>query len=130
MDWEKMYANKIKHAGGIDRYLQKKERRSVGALIKRIKNNLAPGSRILEVGTGTGAVGALLIKYGFNVTVIDNDKKMVAMAEKTFELFNKANVVHLTDAKDIVKKFGSNSFDCVISHGMLEHYSDSEIIHF
>ncbi|MEK7463325.1 MAG: class I SAM-dependent methyltransferase, partial [Patescibacteria group bacterium] len=31
---------------------------------------------------------------------------------------------------DIIKKFGSNSFDCVISHGMLEHYSDSEIIHF
>ncbi len=125
-----MYMSKIRRAGGIDRYLQKKEERSAGALIERIRKNIKPGSRILEIGTGTGAIGALLTKYGFDMTAIDNDSKMIKIAKKTFSLFNKVDNVYLYNAKDIIKKFGLNSFACVISHGMLEHYSDIEIINF
>ena len=125
-----MYANKIKDAGGIESYLKKKEKRSAGALIKRIRSNVKPGSRILEVGTGTGAIAALLIKYGFDVVAIDSDPNMVRIAEKTLRLFNGDSNVHLVDAMDIIRKFGSNSFDCVLSHGVLEHYPDGEIINF
>ncbi len=85
---------------------------------------------ILEIGTGTGAIGALLTKYGFNVIAIDNNQEMVAIAKKFFGIFNRTDNVFLTEAKDVVKKFGLNSFDCVISHGMLQHYSDNEIIDF
>lgn len=125
-----MYTDKIKRAGGIEDYLQKKEKRSAGALIRRMRNNIKLGSRILEVGAGTGAIGALLIKYGYDVTAIDKDPNMVKILEKTFRLFNRVDNTHLIDAKDIISKFGSNSFDCVISHGMLEHYLDNEIINF
>lgn len=125
-----MYVEKIVRAGGVEGYLKKKEGRSAGVLIKRIKKNFKKGSRILEVGTGTGAIGALLTRYGFDVTMVDNDENMVKIAKQTLSLFNKTDRVRLADAKNLINEFGLNSFDCVISHGMLEHYSDIEILTF
>ena len=130
MNWAEMYLSKIAKAGSLNEYLQKKEGRSGGSLIRHIRQKFKPGSRILEVGTGTGAIGALLTKYGFDVVSIDNNQEMIDIAKKFFGIFNRSDNVVLVDAKDVIDKFGENSFDCVVSHGMLEHYSDNEILKF
>lgn len=128
MAWFKIYTEEISKKGGLLPFVLGKEKRSAGALINRIKKTLAPKSKILEIGTGTGSIGALLIKYGFDVIGIDIDEKMAGVAKKSFALFGDSNNVFVMDAKNIVSKFGENSFKCVITHGMLEHYQDNEII--
>ncbi|MHB1316542.1 MAG: class I SAM-dependent methyltransferase [Minisyncoccota bacterium] len=128
MTWSQIYNAEISKKGGLLPFILNKERRSSGALIRRIIEKLPPGSRILEIGTGTGAIGALLCKYGFNVTGIDIDSEMVTIAKKSFNLFGKSEKVLLLDARNVVDKFGYDSFDCVITHGMLEHYEDKDII--
>lgn len=127
MTWFKIYTEEIIKKGGLLPFVLNKEKRSAGALINRLKKELKTGAKILEVGTGTGAVGALLIKYGFDITGIDIDEEMISIAKKSFALFGNSNQVFIMDALNIVDKFGKNSFDCVITHGMLEHYSDEDI---
>jgi len=130
MNWPDMYLKKIGQSGGVGGYLERKEKRSAGALIARMQKHLTPGSRILEVGTGTGAISTLLSGRGFDVKAIDSNQEMVGIAKKILGTRNKSESVFLVDAEDIVQKFGPDSFDCVISHGMLEHYSDKKIRHF
>ncbi len=127
MTWSEIYKPKISKSGGLKNFILKKEKRSAGMLISRIQQELVPASRILEVGTGTGAIGALLAKYGFDVTVVDNDPEMIEIARNSLELFGKSEQAFLIDINNIVEKFGKNSFECVISHGVLEHYSDIDI---
>lgn len=127
MTWLQIYNAEISKKGGLLPFILNKERRSSGALIRRIIKKLPPKSRILEIGTGTGAIGALLSKYGFSVTGIDIDNEMVTIAKRSFALFGDPEKVFLLDAKNIVDRFGYESFDCVITHGMLEHYSDDDI---
>jgi SAM-dependent methyltransferase len=128
MTWSEIYKKEIIRKGGLLPFILNKEKRSAGALIKRLIKNFKFKSKILEIGTGTGAIGALLIKHGFNVTGIDNDKEMIEIAKISFAVFGNPDKVLNIDAKDTINIFGKNSFDCVISHGMLEHYSDSMII--
>ena len=128
MNWSTVYKKQIHNKGGLLSFILSKEKRSTGALIRRLKNELEPHSRILEIGTGTGAIGALLTSYGFDVTVVDNDREMIEIAKKSFKLFGDPRKVYLMNADKVVENFGKNSFDCVITHGMLEHYSDTEII--
>ncbi len=130
MSWSDMYKKKIEKAGGLEKFLEKKEKRSAGALIQHIRNELKPGAKILEVGTGTGAIGALLIKHGFSTKGIDRDPEMVLIAKQMFGLYNKSDSVFEVDVLDIANFFGKDSFDCVLSHGLLEHYSNEEIINF
>jgi hypothetical protein len=130
MNWSDMYRKKIEKAGGLEKFLEKKKKRSAGALIQRVKSELKPGARILEVGTGTGAVGALLIKEGFDTAGIDCDSGILSIAKQMFGLYDKSENVFLLDILDVPRFFGKNSFDCVLSHGVLEHYLDEEIIKF
>jgi len=127
MTWFQIYTAEIIKKGGLLPFILNKEKRSAGALITRLRKKLNPKSKILEIGTGTGAIGALLTKYGFDVTGIDIDEEMLSIAKESFAIFSKSNKVFLMDASKIVDEFGENSFDCVISHGMLEHYSDKDI---
>ena len=128
MKWSSIYAPQIEKEGGLLPFISNKEKRSAGALVNRIRKALKPKAKILEIGTGTGAIGALLTKYGFDVIATDNDLEMIEIAKNSFSLFGDNQNVIFLDAKDIIKNFGKNSFDCVITHGMLEHYSDEKII--
>jgi 2-polyprenyl-3-methyl-5-hydroxy-6-metoxy-1,4-benzoquinol methylase len=128
MNWAEMYLKKINRAGGFDEYLRKKDKRAAGALIKRMSVKLQKGSKILEIGTGTGAIGILLSKNDFNVVAIDNNVEMFNIASKFINTHSKNCRVLLMDAKDTLREFGKDSFDCVILHGILQHYSNLEII--
>lgn len=128
MNWSEIYNKEIEKKGGLTPFVLNKEKRSAGAFIKRVRKIFPQKSKILEIGTGTGAIGALLTKYEYVVNVIDKDVQMIDIAKKVFSIFGSPDKVQLMNAEDIVKVFGLKSFDLVFSHGMLEHYSDSDIL--
>src|SRR3989339_1296602 len=108
MTWPEIYKAKIAKKGGLLPFILNKEKRSAGALITRLKKKLKPESKILEIGTGTGAIGALLIKHGFDVTGIDIDEEMIKIAKKSFKLFGNHNKVFVMDGNNIVSRFREN----------------------
>lgn len=77
---------------------------------------------ILEVGSGTGAMGIFLSLLGFDVTSIDNDKKMVESCKEANKRFNSKVKFEFGDAFKLKGKY-----DLVFSQGIFEHFSNEEI---
>ncbi len=71
---------------------------------------------VLDIGAGYGRVSKFLQQNGFAVTCIDRNKKMIASLRKLG--FN----AQLMDATKL--GFASDSFDLVITDGLLEHFDD------
>jgi len=82
------------------------------------KNN----AKILEVGCGGARTSLYLAKRGFDVTCSDTSVEALRLAEKNFALHN-AKGTFLAD--DLLNsKIPAESFDCVMSFGLLEHFED------
>jgi ubiquinone/menaquinone biosynthesis C-methylase UbiE len=71
---------------------------------------------VLDIGAGYGRVSKFLQQNGFAVTCIDrNGKMIVSLRELGFN-------VQQMDARKL--GFASNSFDLVVTDGLLEHFDD------
>lgn len=122
-----IYKLSIKKYGGLKSFILNKLRRSPGTLIKRMCRRFKKGSPVVEVGSGTGAISALLAKSGFSVTAIDYNPKMLDLIRQSFATMNVSGKIICIDAKRLKNIFPENYFDCAISHGVLEHYNNSRI---
>lgn len=71
---------------------------------------LAPGSRVLDAGCGTGRVGLELARRGHAVTAVDLDPVLVAAARAHPEL-----TVHLADLAEL--DLPGEVFDAVVAAG-------------
>lgn len=107
--------------------------------IIRIKNNQFPvwvrpllenseeKESMLELGSGTGELSAILATYGRNLLLMDYSKDNLAYSKKIFTALSlKAKFIH----GNILNKLppSSNSIDWIWSSGTLEHFTDKEII--
>lgn len=74
-----------------------------------------PGARVLDAGCGTGRVGVRLDEIGFEVTGVDVDESMLAVARRTAPQvpWHRADLASLT-AADLG---GSSGFDLVVMAG-------------
>lgn len=79
---------------------------------------------VLEIGSGRGVISIFLSLLGYNVTSIDNDKKLVEKCKKTNKRFNTNVKFEVRDALNLKFK---KKFDLVFSEGFFEHFSDGEI---
>jgi len=80
---------------------------------------LTPGSKILEVGCGTGAVmGAITEEFDFNLTGVDLDRPSLYFAQSENPEFQ------LTQADGHRLPFGDDSFDAVYCHYLLLWVND------
>lgn len=87
----------------------------------------APGSKVLEVGAGTGRYSIALAKEGMDVTAVE-------LVEKNLDVLkqNSRGVDHISsfqgDATDL-SRFEDQAFDFTLVLGPLYHLYDAEEIH-
>ena len=123
--WSKIYKKQINEFRDIDSFIKYKINYKK-RLIRFILKNVPKKGKILEIGCGSGVTCDYLSKEGYEVTGIDIDKDMLKLAENiankihAFPKFMKMNLKSL----DFPKKY----FDVVFSDGVLEHFSDREIV--
>ncbi len=121
--FEGYYNSEIEKYGGIRNYINGKAKEKT-PLLKRILKYSMKNKTILEAGCGSAANSIYLANNNRNVTCIDKDEEMLNLARKNSKLFkNKPNFLK----KDIFE-LNNGNFDVSFSHGVLEHYQDSEII--
>lgn len=80
----------------------------------------------LEVGSGTGIISALLVSYGFKVTLLDISETAIKISKNVF-IKNKINGDFILG--DLFNMpFENNTFDLVWNAGVLEHFEGQEQI--
>ncbi len=87
----------------------------------KIKEHIAheyvrPGSRVLEIGCGTGTLTVLMAKRGAEVSGIDASPTMLAEAQKKIATLEGVHVtLEQMDATQIGDRFEPGSFDLIVS---------------
>ena len=82
-------------------------------------------SRILEVGTGTGMLAALLARQGDLTATLDNDSQVQTTARAFFTSVRAD--VRVVEGDAFHMPFADQEFDASFSQGLLEHFSDEEM---
>ncbi|HEV7898104.1 MAG TPA: class I SAM-dependent methyltransferase [Planosporangium sp.] len=95
--------------------------RYLGPVLDRIHTRFKPGMRILELGCGAGLHAALLSAWGYEVTAVDNDERIVKLAAETAQAFGSRFEAVLADATQLPDEW-STQFDLVFSLGLMEHF--------
>ena len=128
--WAEIYQKDIDKKGGNLPYVLNKiiKKKKLINLVRKYSNK-----NVIECGSGTSVVSIYLAMLGYNVTAIDIEDNVIKLAKslakdyyKTIDnpnpqiIFEKKNILDLGYEKD--------SFDVAFSNGVLEHFSDDEII--
>jgi len=94
-----------------------------------IAGKINPGDRVLDVGCGTGALAAMLVRKGAHVTGIDISPPMLAQAGQRVRDEGLQDQVMLRElgAVDLDTAFEDVSFDAVVSTLVFSELSDDEI---
>jgi SAM-dependent methyltransferase len=83
----------------------------------------APGAHVLDVGCGPGIWTRELARRGYRTSAIDLTGTAVALARKSMELFGLEADIREGDAENL--PFPDESFDGVVSHGVIHHTPDT-----
>lgn len=78
--------------------------------------------KIIEVGCGGARNALYLALQGFDVTCADYSQEALRLARANFDAFDAKGSFLLDDLMDSI--IPDNTFDCVMSFGLLEHFSD------
>lgn len=96
--------------------------------IKPLLTHSVPGDSLVELGSGTGEMSAILAEYGRQVHLFDYSADTIAFNKQLFERLELQGHYYVAD---ILKKFplADNSVDWVWNSGTLEHFSDEQLAH-
>ena len=95
-----------------------KSRKSI--FVKKLDDEIPMGSNILEAGCGTGQMSIVLSRYARQIYGIDLSKGSLIEA-KQFINSNDIKSVHLFRMNIFKLFFEENTFDVIISNGVLHH---------
>lgn len=85
---------------------------------------LAPGHRMLEVGSGAGHLTFVFAAMGFDVTAVDLSPRCIAVAKHRQDAVRADHVrFHVADAEDL-SQFADGSFDAVVGLSVLRFLPD------
>jgi ubiquinone/menaquinone biosynthesis C-methylase UbiE len=94
-----------------------------------IAGRLEPGSEVLDLGCGTGALAVMLARQGIRVTGVDADPAMLAEARQRLREEGLESQVTLQElgAVDLDTAFGAGVFDAIASSLLFSELSADEI---
>lgn len=87
---------------------------------------LPKGSTTIEVGCGAARLSCFLASHNYNTTCLDYSKDALKLAKNNYALTNNKGSFVLEDIRNI--SFGDDTFDAVLSTGLLEHFADPETV--
>ncbi len=125
--WSQIYQNEIASEGGPKKFLQKKSKEKrffLEKIIKEVGNG--QNQKIIEAGCGTAVVSIVLSSLGYKVTAVDIDQEMLAIAKMLARNRNQLLNFEIADIKSL--PYQDNTFAIAFNHGVLEHFSDQDII--
>ena len=128
--WAEIYQKDIDKKGGNLPYVLNKinKKKILINLVKKYSDK-----NIIECGSGTSVVSIYLATLGYNVTAIDIEDDVIKLAKSLAKDYYKA-VDNYNSQINFVEKsifdlgYEKDSFDVAFSNGVLEHFSDDEII--
>ena len=124
--WYDVYVKQINKNGGSKDYMKLKISQKK-KLLEILRNNSGNG-KFIEAGCGTGIVCSELGHEGYNVTGIDIDKNILELASKLEKEYFGENKVNFEEKSIFKLDYEEKSFDLCYSVGVLEHFTDEEII--
>lgn len=84
------------------------------ALLEAVTRHIAPGSSVLDVGSGRGELMEMLAKRGYEVSGCDLDEECLNLSGRFGPTFR-------VDLENIAPEAFSRKFDCIIMSHVLEH---------
>lgn len=123
--WSHIYKQEINSFNSIDDFVRYKLNYKK-KLIRFIEKYTPKGGKILEAGCGSGITCCFLSKEGYQVTGIDTDKDMLKLAKSISYRLNVSPKFVKMDLTNL--KSSQKYFDVTFSNGVLEHFSDLEIV--
>ena len=94
------------------------------AVIERVGDSIEPGSRVLEIGCGSGRDAAVLLSKGFDVTALDGSREMLRQALRLHPELEGRDVCHALPDE---LPFADREFGAVLAMAVLMHVPQSEL---
>jgi SAM-dependent methyltransferase len=85
-----------------------------------------PPARVLSIGCGPAMFDILLAAYGYQVTSLDSDERVLEAVRRSMERFDVKLDVRLGDAFDL-REF-HDSYDIAFSAGLVEHWNGTKTV--
>lgn len=124
--WYEIYIDEINEKGSISNYVNDKIK-TKKKLIDLIKK-YSPNKKIIEAGSGTGILSTYLASLGFDSVAIDIDKDILNLSKKIAKEYGAKNKPKFMVDSILKLNYKNKEFDVSFSNGVLEHFSDKEII--
>lgn len=126
MSWYEVYLKDIEKKGNLDFYVKDKikNKKVLIELIKKYSLN----KKIIESGSGTGVLSTYMASLDFNVVGIDIDKKILELSKKIAKEYDSKNKPVFIKKSIFELDYSNNEFDVSFSNGVLEHFTDKEIV--
>jgi len=89
-------------------------------------HGIEPGSKILELGCGSGHLSACLAMAGYNTALLDFSPKSLEKAKQTYDEYGLQGEFIQGDIMNL-DAYSENNYDLVWNSGVMEHFSDDTI---
>lgn len=123
--WASDYRKQIQESGSVFDYCTQKVKQKE-ILLDIIQNKLTLGGSVLEAGCGSGILTTFLATQGYKATGVDNNEEVVTLARECAQKLRSKAIFRCGDIFQL--SYPSKSFNVVFSNGVLEHFSDDDIL--
>ncbi len=124
--WYELYKIDIEEFATPDDYIKYKLKYKKAFIDKVLK--YANNGKVIEMGCGTGLMAGYLQSKGLDVTALDLSQNVLKYAK---EIASKSKIISpckYEQGNILDLKYKSDTFSVSYSNGVLEHFSDEEII--
>lgn len=124
--WYELYMEEINEKGTYTNYVTEKikTKKELISLIEKY----SPNKRIIETGSGTGVLSTYMASLGYDSMGIDINEEILNLSKIIAKEYGKINKPKFKIDSIFELNYEPNSFDVAFSNGVLEHFSDNEII--